>query len=145
MSSLRQHLLKKGYTRIKLNTTLTNHLELKATVNGNQGSFLLDTGASSSCIDNTHVQHFDLLTTSTEITASGAGASGLKTLISDSNSIHIEKWSLKNLKLVVLDLSHVNNALIKYKSETVHGILGADILKKGKGIIDYQYKCLYLK
>ena len=39
--------------------------------------------------------------------------------------------------LVIFDMTHVNDALQQYKAKTVHGIIGADILMKGKGIIDY--------
>jgi hypothetical protein len=35
------------------------------------------------------------------------------------------------------DLSHVNEALIQHKSKPVHGIIGADVLLKGKAIVDY--------
>jgi hypothetical protein len=34
------------------------------------------------------------------------------------------------------DLSHVNEALIQHKSKPVHGIIGADVLLKGKAIVD---------
>ncbi|MFK5957584.1 MAG: acid protease, partial [Lutibacter sp.] len=44
-------LLRKGYTIIKLKKINTNHFELKATLNGVNGRFILDTGASNSCID----------------------------------------------------------------------------------------------
>ena len=36
---------------------------------------------------------------------------------------------------MVFDLSHVNQALTEHDAEKVHGIIGADILKKGKAII----------
>ena len=40
---------------------------------------------------------------------------------------------------------HVNAALAEFNAIPVNGIIGADILKKGKAIIDYDKKCLYLK
>jgi hypothetical protein len=42
------------------------------------------------------------------------------------------------------DLSHVNEALIQHKSKPVHGIIGADVLLKGKAIVDYYNHYLYL-
>jgi hypothetical protein len=42
-------------------------------------------------------------------------------------------------------MSHVNEALIQYKTKPVDGIIGADVLLKGKAIIDYCNHCLYLK
>jgi hypothetical protein len=46
--------------------------------------------------------------------------------------------------LVIFDLSHVNEALIQHKSKPVHGIIGADVLLKGKAIVDYYNHYLYL-
>jgi hypothetical protein len=43
------------------------------------------------------------------------------------------------------DLSHVNEALIQHKSKPVHGIIGADVLMKGKAIVDYYNHYLYLQ
>ena len=47
--------------------------------------------------------------------------------------------------MVLFDLSHVNAALVKHDAKEVHGIIGADILEKGKAIIDYNKNILYLK
>ena len=40
---------------------------------------------------------------------------------------------------------HVNLALKQYKMKPVDGIIGADVLLQGKGIIDYYNHYLYLK
>ena len=50
MASLKKILKKKNYLKIKLKKMTTNHLELKASINGVQGRFILDTGASNSCV-----------------------------------------------------------------------------------------------
>jgi hypothetical protein len=42
-------------------------------------------------------------------------------------------------------MTHVNEALIQYKTKPVDGIIGADVLLNGKAIIDYCNHCLYLK
>ena len=42
-------------------------------------------------------------------------------------------------------MTHVNTALIAHSAKPVDGIIGADILKKSKAIIDYEKKYLYLK
>ncbi|NNL61846.1 MAG: acid protease, partial [Flavobacteriaceae bacterium] len=38
-----------------------------------------------------------------------------------------------------------NTALVNHESEPVDGIIGADILKKGRAVIDYGKNYLYLK
>ena len=69
----------------------------------------------------------------------------METLISKKNSIKIGSWKKKKLKLVLFDLGHVNEALTAHKTQPVDGIIGADILKKAKAIIDYDKHRLYLK
>ncbi len=145
MASLRQFLLDKNYTRIRLFPTTTNHLELKAKINGIEGSFILDTGASNSCIDFEFASLFNLEAEDSKVLAAGAGATDMVTKISKSNTIKINTWKREGLPIVLFDLTHVNIALENHHAEKVHGILGADILNSGKGVIDYQYNCLYLK
>lgn len=145
MSSLRKLLEEKGYKRIKLKYTETNHFELVAKINKIEGNFILDTGASSSCVGFEAVTHFKLLAEDSEVKAAGAGATNMLTQIAQQNHMEIKGWKIKKIDLVLFDLTHVNEALVNHKAEKVHGILGADILKKGKAVIDYKNKALYLK
>ena len=76
---LKDLLESKNYTRVKLKETITNHLEFKATINGVVGSFILDTGASSSCVGFNNIEYFKLLAEDSQIKAAGAGASDMLT------------------------------------------------------------------
>lgn len=143
--SLKKLLKEKGYHRIDLEFTKTNHLELVAKINDIEGNFILDTGASSTCVGLEAVEHFQLLAEDSDVKAAGAGATDMLTQIAQKNSIEIMGWKKKKIDLVLFDLKHVNQALTDHKAEKVQGIIGADILKKGKAIIDYKNKALYLK
>jgi len=144
MDELKNFLLDQGYVRIKLKKTATNHFEIKASINGVKGSFILDTGASKSCVGTEDIDYFNLLTEDSEHKASGAGPSEIDTLISSKNRIGIGKFKIKKGSLILIDLSHINKALKNQKASPVKGIIGADILLKGKAIIDYNKKYLYL-
>ena len=145
METLQEFLLEKGYTKIKLHFTKTNHFEIKATINGKRGLFILDTGASNSCVGFEGAETFKLKTKDSTIKAAGAGAIDMDTKMSKKNKVKIGKWRHNKAVLVLFNLTHVNTALINHNSKPVDGIIGADILKKGKAIIDYQKKYLYLK
>ena len=145
MASLRKLMEGKGYHRIKLKFTETNHFELVARINKIEGNFILDTGASSSCVGFEAVEHFNLLAEESEVRAAGAGATNMLTRIAQQNTIEIKGWKKKKIALVLFDLTHVNEALVNHKAEKVHGIIGADILKNGKAVIDYKTRALYLK
>lgn len=145
METLKSFLTDKGYSKIKLKFTKTNHFEIKASINGVKGRFILDTGASSSCVGFEAIERFNLKVKDSEIKAVGAGASNMMTKISNSNDLKIGEWKKNRVALILFNLSHVNNGLINHNAEPVDGIIGADILKKGKAIIDYEKKYLYLK
>ncbi|WP_452600033.1 retropepsin-like aspartic protease [Pontimicrobium sp. MEBiC01747] len=144
-NTLQEFLLSKGYKKIKLKLTRTNHFEIKATINNAKGVFILDTGASSSCIGFENIELFNLKVKDSKIKAAGAGTTDMVTQISRRNTIKIGRWKISNSSLILFDLTHINTALINQETNAVNGIIGADILKKGKGIIDYEKKYLYLK
>ncbi len=145
MKSLKKILSKRGYTKIPLVLSQTNHFEIMAKINGVSGRFILDTGASNTCIGMDKISYFNLLSEASETKAAGAGASEMETLVSKHNSIALGEWFRKKQNIVLFDLVHVNEALTNHKVLPVDGIIGADILKKGKAIIDYDKKLLYLK
>ena len=144
MNELKDFLAEQGYVRVKLKKTITNHFEIRARINTIKGRFILDTGASKSCIGIDDAEIFELTTEESEHKASGAGPSEIDTLMSRRNLLEIGKYRLKGTQLILIDLKHINNALVKQNAEPVNGIIGADILLKGRAIIDYNKKYLYL-
>jgi predicted aspartyl protease len=141
-----QHLLKKEqYKKIKFKVTKTQHLTIKVLINGVRGVFILDTGASSSCVGFEGIEFFKLKATNSKTKAAGAGATGMVTQIARGNQLKIGTWKCPDFNLVIFDLSHVNEALRQHKTKEVHGIIGADVLLEGDALIDYSSKYLYLK
>jgi predicted aspartyl protease len=145
MNYLPYILKKENYKKIKFKVSKTQHLLIKASINGVKGNFILDTGASSSCVGFESIKLFLLEAKQSKTQASDAGANGMLTQIALGNKLQLGNWKQKDFDLVIFDLSHVNEALIQHKAKPVHGIIGADILMKGKGIIDYYNHCLYLR
>jgi predicted aspartyl protease len=145
MKNLHDILKKEKYKKINFKVSKTQHLLVKATINGILGNFILDTGASNSCVGFESIDYFNLTAGKSKTKASGAGATGMFTQLAKNNTLQIGRWKTDDFHLVIFDLSHVNEALQQYKAKPVHGIIGADILLEGKAIIDYYNHCLYLK
>jgi Aspartyl protease len=145
MQQLQQTLSKNGYKKIAFKVTKTQHLLLKATLNGVIGNFILDTGASNSCVGFESIEKFLLTAENSKTKASGAGATNMHTQLAKNNFLQLGRWKNHDSDLVIFDLSHVNLALKQHKAKPVHGIIGADILLQGKAIIDYYNCCLYLR
>ncbi len=145
MSSLAKFLASKKYISVPLTLTDTHHLELDCSINDQPGKFILDTGASSSCVDPGQIDYFKLFAEDSEVKAAGAGAINMQTQVSTDNSLAIGEWEIHDAQLVIFDLSHVNEALEQHNAAKVHGIIGADILQEADAIIDYNKEKLYLK
>jgi len=144
VTHLRSILEGNGFYRIPLKKLATGHYKLSAKINGVSGDFILDTGASTSCIGIINAAHFKLTSEKSSITAAGAGAINMETSLARNNVLSIRNFQLKNIDFVLFDLSHVNEALFQVKEKEVHGIIGADFLKQRRGVIDYGRNCLYV-
>lgn len=142
---LRKFLENKGFTRVPLKKLNTGHYKLEAAINNVTGHFILDTGASTSCIGFLESDGFFLNSESSDIKAAGAGAVNMETRIARKNTLRIGTWKTTNMDFVVFDLSHVNQALQQGEEPTVDGIIGADFLKKSRSVIDYGRNALYIK
>ena len=145
MEDLQDFLKGKKYKKIKFTVLKTQHLLIKGKINDVKGNFILDTGASNSCVGFESIEQFKLDAQFSETKAAGAGATGIETQLAKNNEIQLGRWKNKKLHLIVFDMSHVNEALTHYKTKPVDGIIGADVLLKGKAIIDYSNNYLYLK
>ena len=145
MTQLRGFLEAKGFYRIPLKKLATGHYKLSAKINGVSGEFILDTGASTSCIGMEYDSYFFLTSEKSKIKAAGAGAINMKTKMARQNTFSIGIWKTRKMDFVLFDLSHVNEALLQTDEKAVHGIIGADFLKLRRGVIDYGRNCLYVK
>ena len=142
--TLNKFLKSEGYSSVKLIFLETKHYLVEAKVNGVSGRFILDTGASNSCICTSLEDKFKVISEDSKEKASSANSEMTHTKISKSNVIQIGKWEDK-INLITFDMNHINNALSQKKVPPIDGIIGADILKKSKAILDYKSNKLYLK
>ena len=145
MATLYAFLKQKGYTRIRLKRIATDHYELVAKINGQEGLFILDTGASATCVDISCVSTFLLTPKENEIKAASATETGIYTQVAVKNKIEIGTWKRERTPIILFNLSQVNVALEEYNEGPFQGIIGADLLKKAKAIIDYENNWLYMK
>ena len=145
LMTLRNVLEGDNFYRIRLKKLASGHYKLLAKINGVLGEFILDTGASTSCVGFKSADRFLLKSEDSEVTAAGAGAINMKTKATRNNRFSIGRWSVDGMDLILFDLSHVNEALIQANETEIHGIIGADFLKQRRGVIDYGRNCLYIR
>ena len=114
-------------------------------INQVKGVFILDTGASNSCIDQKLIAYFQLNTPTGNHQTASASDHQLTASMSNNNQIQIGRYKNNNFHCMVMNLDTVNIALAQYKCKPVHGILGADLLIESNAIIDYENNLLLLK
>ena len=142
--TLNKFLKTSGYSSVNLIFLETKHYLIEAKVSGVSGRFILDTGASNSCICTSLENKFKVISKESKEKASSANSEMTHTKISKRNVIQIGKWN-SNASLITFDMSHINNALSQKKIDPIDGIIGADILKKSKAVLDYKTNRLYLR
>jgi hypothetical protein len=142
--TLNKFLKKKGYCSVNLICLKTKHYLIEAKINGINGKFIIDSGASNSCVCITKENKFKLETKKSKISASSATSEISETSISKKNLVSISKHE-NTIDLVTFDMSHINETFNEKEIESVDGIIGADVLKKSKGVLDYKSNKLYLK
>ena len=142
--TLNKFLKTSGYCSVKLIFLETKHYLMEAKVNSVSGRFILDTGASNSCICTSLENKFKIISKKSKEKASSANSEMTHTKISKSNAIQIGKWEDK-INLITFEMNHINKALSEKKISQIDGIVGADVLKKSESILDYKTNKLYLK
>lgn len=145
LASLRTFLENEQFERIPLRTLKTGHYQLSLKINHVQGNFILDTGASTSCIGLESVDHFRLFSEESDVKAAGAGALDMETKVAKGNHLVLGARIITGFEIILFDLSHVNGALAQVEEKPIHGILGADLLKRVRAVIDYGRNCVYIK
>ena len=120
------------------------HIMVKGLIHGKEAHFLLDTGASRSVFDPKTIASFieDVEFEKKEGLTAGVGSSDL-----ESATFRIDTFSLGNLEItdyeaVALDLENIHEMYEKLGLPHIDGIVGGDLLKRHKAIVNYKSKKL---
>ena len=143
---LRLHpFLSESYHQLPLKRMRTGHLCLQLQINGFSGRFLVDSGASKSCVSFQLQEAFQLTTNSPAIAAAGAGKDKLHAQPTKASNIQFKQIPLGRLSFLLLDMEAINATLMEEGEQPIDGILGADFLRKKSAVITYKPNRLYLK
>ena len=122
------------------------HIMVKGMIHGKEANFLIDTGASRSVFDPKTISNFidNIQFEKKEGMTAGVGSSDL-----ESATFKIENFSIGDLKItdyeaVALDLENIHEMYGKLGLPCIDGIIGGDLLKRHKAVINYRNKKLRL-
>lgn len=108
---------------------------------------LIDTGASKTVFDMVRFKKFvdENGFEKNEKLSTGLGTNSMETHSAIIKKIQFGDLTIKNLKTILLDLSHVNVSYSKLGLPDIDGVLGSDLMMEYNAIIDYKSKELKLK
>ena len=115
-------------------------------IHGKEANFLIDTGASRSVFDPKTISTFidDLTFEKKEGLTAGVGSSDLESSTFILDEFSIGEVPIHDYEAVALDLENIHEMYGKLGLPRIDGIIGGDLLKRYKAVINYRSKKLRL-
>jgi len=122
------------------------HIMVKGLIHGKEANFLIDTGASRSVFDPKTVTNFidDIQFEKKEGLTAGVGSSDLESATFKIDTLALGELEITDYEAVALDLENIHEMYGKLGLPHIDGIIGGDLLKRYKAIINYKSKKLRL-
>lgn len=134
-----------GFEAVPLREVSTGHHLVEATINGRSGSFVVDTGANVTVVEKSHRQHFGIATSERGlggVVGGMAGATGARQV--SIQGLKIGSVPARQSRIVTADMRQLLSALSEVSNTTVYGLIGQDVLKEHRAIVDVAKPMLYL-
>ena len=129
---------------IKFNSLKSKHLYCKIELNNVTGFFLIDSGASNSCIDLKKQDKFKLKKFKKSYSASGAGNEKFDAYKTKKGEFSYNKKVIDKLNFLLIDMGPINVALNKTDNTSVDGIIGVDFLLRNNAVLNFEKMKLYI-
>ncbi len=118
------------------------HLSVAGKIKNKKINLIIDTGASQTIFDknriSNYIGHDDFQ--KAEALSSGLGTNTMESHMVAFNGFSIGEMEFPHEKMMLLDLSHVNETYTLMNLKPIDGVIGGDLLKKYKAVIDYEKK-----
>ena len=122
------------------------HIMVRGMIHGKEASFLIDTGASRSVFDPKTITAFieDIQFEKKEGLSAGVGSSDLESATFVIDRLGIGVLEITDYEGVALDLENIHEMYGKLGLPHIDGIIGGDLLRRHKAVINYRSRKLRL-
>ena len=122
------------------------HIMVRGMIHGKEASFLIDTGASRSVFDPKTITAFieDIQFEKKEGMSAGVGSSDLESATFVIDRLGIGALEITDYEGVALDLENIHEMYGKLGLPHIDGIIGGDLLRRHKAVINYRSRKLRL-
>jgi hypothetical protein len=128
---------KRRFVAIPIVRERSHHITIVARLAGRPARFIVDTGAGGTILDAKAVSRYKLKLSSASRQGGGVGSVAMRMNYVAKHDLALGELDLSEMKLLTLDLSHVNAGLKQAGVRPVIGVLGADVLWRRHAVIDY--------
>jgi hypothetical protein len=134
-----------GFSASPVVQLVTGHQLVNGTLNGKPATFVLDTGANVSVIHQPYAADFGL-TPQRGVTGAAVGlGGGMKATRASVETLQIADVQIRQRHLMIADLSQLESILGRLTRSPIHGIVGQDVLREHRAVIDVARPMLYLR
>jgi len=105
--------------------------------------WVIDTGASKSVFDVLLISHY-IPDESEAVMATGLGKEVVETNSGSIDEFKIGGFSFGQLKVALVDFSHINAEYAKFSDKKIVGLIGCDFLYTRKAVLDFELKKITL-
>ena len=144
-SAINTLLRDQGYVGIPTTRLKSGHYRAMAQVGNQRLSLIIDSGASTSVLDNASAVRLRLPLRRTRTRISGLGAPAQPALSAHLDNVRLGALRIDSLPVMVLDLSPVNQSLQDEGIELADGVIGADFLAEREAGFDFTSGVLYVR
>ena len=122
------------------------HVMVEGSIHGKEAHFLIDTGASRSVFDPKTISSFiyNLTFEKKEGMTAGVGSSDLESAVFTIDQMQLGELVINDYQAVALDLENIHEMYGKLGLPQIDGIIGGDLLKRHKAVINYRCKKMRL-
>lgn len=133
-----------GFRGVPLRELVTGHHLVETEINGRKASFVLDTGANATVLHAPLAAELGLGAGS-PVPGAAIGLGGsLRARQVGIDSMTIGGVAIRRSRIVTADLSQVANVLGPLSGAKIYGIVGQDVMKEHRAVIDVAGPTLYL-
>lgn len=122
------------------------HIMVQGMIHGKEARFLIDTGASRSVFDPKTISTFidDLVFEKKEGMTAGVGSTNLESATFKIDAFSIGNLEINDYEAVALDLENIHEMYGKLHLPRIDGIIGGDLLRRYRAVINYRCKKMRL-
>lgn len=133
-----------GFTAVPLRELITGHHLVEVTLNGRRGMFILDTGANASVLHAPFAAEFGISATARHPAAAIGIGGGQRAGQARIENLEIGPVAIRQSRIMTADLTQAVRLLGPLSGGKIYGIVGQDVMKEHRAVIDVAKPILYL-